>query len=96
MGKATNNRAEIVAACVAIEQAILYEAKELSIYTDSELMVKSIKFYMKKWKANGWKLSDGLTDVKNKEDLLRLDYLCSKMKVKWVGHYYFLKSNTLG
>ena len=73
-----------MAACMAIEQAILYEASELTIYTDSDFAIRCAKYYLKIWKVNGWKLSNK-NDVKNKDDLMRLDYLCSKMKVKWVS-----------
>ena len=43
--------------------------------------------WIKNWKSNGWKSTRG-EDVKNKEDILRLDNLCSKINVKWVSIPY--------
>ena len=39
--------------------------------------------FMAKWKKNGWILASG-EPVKNKEDLLKLDEVCSKIPVTWV------------
>ena len=36
-----------------------------------------------KWKANGWRTVNN-EDVKNKEDIQRLDGLCQDITVKWV------------
>ena len=46
-------------------------------------MIDCIEKYMKNWKRNGWKLADG-SPVKNKEDLVKLDEVCSKISVSWV------------
>ncbi len=78
----TNNKAEIMAAVKAINLAIEYNAGELTVYTDSKYLVKCIK-WISLWKINGWK-TIRKSDVKNLEDLKRLDQLCSQMKIKWV------------
>ena len=36
-----------------------------------------------KWKSNGWRTVNN-EDVKNKEDIQRLDSLCQNIDVKWV------------
>lgn len=46
-------------------------------------MINCIESWIKKWKQTGWKTSKN-EDVKNIEDLKKLDSLCSKFKVKWV------------
>jgi len=37
-----------------------------------------------RWRQNGWQTTKK-EDVKNKEDLMRLDNLCKQINVKWVG-----------
>ena len=49
-------------------------------------MIDCVEKWIKNWKRNGWKLADG-NPVKNQEDLIKLDDVCSKMAVKWV---YFI------
>lgn len=83
----TNNRMEMLAAIVALEQ--LKEVCNVTIHTDSQYLVNGIeKGWAKKWKAQGW--------MRNKKDpALNVDLwkrlldLCSKHTVKfnWVrGH----------
>ena len=36
------------------------------------------------WSKNGWKTYGG-GDVKNKEDFIRLNNLCERVKVNWVS-----------
>ena len=40
--------------------------------------------WIPKWTQNGWKTYGG-QDVKNKEDLIRLNELCQRVKVNWVS-----------
>ena len=49
------NRAEITAAIIAIELAIVHKAGSLTIYTDSKFMINCIENRIKNWKKNGWK-----------------------------------------
>ena len=72
---------------VAISQAINYNASELTLFTDSQVMIDYMEKYLKNWKSNGWKLTNGEA-VKNIDDIMKLDSLCSKIKVNWV--YCFL------
>ena len=49
---------------------------------------------MKNWKRNGWKLADG-SPVKNKEDLVKLDEVCSKISVSWVNLFIIKHENLI-
>ncbi len=89
-GKPTNNRAEILAAITAIEQAILYDASGVDIYTDSKFMINCIEKWISNWKKNGWKLALG-KPVKNKDVLTKLDDLCTKISVSWVTFIYLFR-----
>lgn len=82
-GRATNNTAEIQAACAALKLINELGHKKVKLYTDSEFTINCITKWMKNWKRNGWKLSSGGM-VKNKEDLVILDNLCQKFEhVDW-------------
>ncbi|KAK6188968.1 hypothetical protein SNE40_005035 [Patella caerulea] len=87
-GRQTNNRAEIHAARVAIEQAKKRKIKNLILHTDSEFLINSITKWIKGWKRNGWILSSG-KPVVNKDDFQELDEALKGINVKWVhvrGH----------
>ncbi|KAK7503966.1 hypothetical protein BaRGS_00004698 [Batillaria attramentaria] len=87
-GKQTNNRAEIHAAKVAIQQAKRKGIKNLVLHTDSEFLINGITKWIRNWKRNGWKLSTG-GPVVNREDFEELDAASQDMNVKWVhvrGH----------
>ena len=43
--------------------------------------------WIPKWKINGWKTING-ANVKNREDLEKLQEVCSKINVKWVSSNY--------
>ena len=85
----TNNRMEITAAIMAVEVLDhLGIAGELTVRTDSQLVVKGMNEWLKGWLKNGWKTSKK-TAVINRDLWERLDALCRTRKVKfeWVkGH----------
>ncbi|KAM4692751.1 LOW QUALITY PROTEIN: ribonuclease H1-like [Discoglossus pictus] len=90
-GRQTNQRAEVLAACKAIEQAKSKNITKLVLYTDSMFTINGITKWIHSWKANGWKLSTG-KDVINKEDFQKLDRLTEGMDIKWIhipGHAGF-------
>ncbi|XP_059837969.1 ribonuclease H1 [Hypanus sabinus] len=90
-GRQTNQRAEIVAACRAIEQAKELNIEKLVIFTDSMFTINGITKWIKSWKSNGWKLSSG-GSVINKQDFKRLDKLTSGINIEWMhvpGHAGF-------
>ncbi|XP_051832011.1 ribonuclease H1 isoform X1 [Antechinus flavipes] len=90
-GRQTNQRAEIHAACKAIEQAKNQNITKLALYTDSMFTINGITSWVKDWKKNGWKTSTG-KDVINKEDFVKLDTLIQGIDIKWIhvpGHSGF-------
>ena len=66
----TNNRMELSALMNGL--SFLKEKCKVSIYSDSNLMVSSIKDgYLRKWSLNGWKKADR-SPVKNQELWVRI------------------------
>lgn len=91
-GRQTNQRAEIHAACKALEQARAQNISKLVLYTDSMFTINGITSWVQGWKRNGWKTSSGKA-VTNKEDFVRLDQLAEGMDVQWMhipGHSGFV------
>ncbi|OXB65719.1 hypothetical protein ASZ78_011776 [Callipepla squamata] len=83
-GRQTNQRAEIHAACKAIEQAKSQNIKKLIIYTDSKFTINGITSWVENWKTNGWRTSSG-GSVINKEDFQKLDSLSKGIEIQWVS-----------
>ena len=79
----TNNRMELTALITAYK--MLPNDIELTIYSDSDLCVKSINEWAPKWRANGWKKKSG--PVKNLElvkELLDLAEQHPNVTLKWI------------
>ncbi len=79
----TNNRAEYTALIMALKQADKIDntnTHTLIVYSDSELLIKSMTKWIKSWKLNKWRKSDG-QPVLNKDLLLILDDLFSKRHI---------------
>ncbi|XP_057208795.1 ribonuclease H1 isoform X2 [Triplophysa rosa] len=90
-GRQTNQRAELQAACKALEQAIEMNFKRVVLYTDSKFTINGITSWVKNWKMNGWKLKGGGIVI-NKEDFEKLDKLNAELEVVWMhirGHAGF-------
>ncbi|XP_037384470.1 ribonuclease H1 isoform X1 [Talpa occidentalis] len=90
-GRQTNQRAEIHAACKALEQAKAQHISKLVLYTDSMFTINGITNWVQGWKKNGWKTSSG-KDVINKEDFVQLERLAQGMDIQWMhvpGHSGF-------
>ncbi|XP_043926370.1 ribonuclease H1 [Protopterus annectens] len=90
-GRQTNQRAEIQAACQAIEQAKKQDIKKLVIYTDSKFTINGATKWVESWKRKDWKLSTG-KPVINREDFERLDRAKEGMDITWMhipGHAGF-------
>ena len=87
-GLQTNQRAELMAATAAIQQAIKHNAGTLTLYTDSKYVINCVTSWIANWKRNGWKNSKK-EPVKNMEDIKLLDSLCSQHTVKWVCLSFF-------
>ncbi|XP_040920976.1 ribonuclease H1 isoform X2 [Toxotes jaculatrix] len=87
-GRPTNQRAEIQAACRALEQAKERNINKLVLYTDSMFTINGVTKWVKNWKLNGWRLKSG-GQVINKEDFMKLDRLNTELEVIWMhipGH----------
>ncbi|KAM4528721.1 ribonuclease H1 [Fundulus diaphanus] len=87
-GRQTNQRAEIQAACRALEQAKQNNIQKLVLYTDSKFTINGVTSWVKNWKLNGWRLKSG-GQVINKEDFMKLEGLNSELEVVWMhipGH----------
>uniref|UniRef100_A0A1A7YQA2 Ribonuclease H1 n=1 Tax=Iconisemion striatum TaxID=60296 RepID=A0A1A7YQA2_9TELE len=87
-GRQTNQRAEIQAACRALEQAQQNHVQKLVLYTDSKFTINGVTSWVKTWKLNGWRLKSG-GHVTNQVDFMKLDELNSKLEVVWMhipGH----------
>ena len=83
----TNNRMELTAVVKALEA--LKEPCDLTIYSDSKYFCESLeKGWVKKWKENDWKKSNGkkALNVELWDKLLNLTKM-HIVKIKWVkGH----------
>lgn len=87
-GRQTNQRAELQAACKALEQAQEKNIKKLVLYTDSKFTINGVTSWVKNWKLNGWRLKSG-GPIVNKNDFVKLDKLNSQLEVVWLhipGH----------
>jgi len=87
---ATNNIAEMAAFLKALQIAKYYTSKynkEITIYSDSQYVVKGYKEWCNSWRKNGWINSKG-EEVKNKALWLKIDAIRDDLiKVEWVkGH----------
>ncbi|CAJ0968219.1 unnamed protein product [Ranitomeya imitator] len=83
-GRQTNQRAEIQAACKALEQAKSQNITKLVLYTDSMHTINGITKWIHSWKLNDWKMSTG-KEVINRRDFEKLDGLTQGLDVKWVS-----------
>jgi len=79
----TNNRAELTAAIIAVQNARLGGMARLVVFTDSEIVVKAMTSWWKIWMRNDWKTNTGET-VLNKRLFLTLWLACRRMEaVDW-------------
>ncbi|XP_024234249.1 ribonuclease H1 isoform X1 [Oncorhynchus tshawytscha] len=91
-GRQTNQRAELQAACKALEQAKEMDIKKLVLYTDSKFTINGVTSWVKNWKLNNWRLKSG-GPIINREDFEKLDKLNEELKVVWLhipGHAGYL------
>jgi ribonuclease HI len=81
----TNNRAEYTACIRALEQCEKEDpglGKTVYMYTDSQLLLKTVTQWIKGWKANGWKKADGCP-ILNMDLVISLDRLSMRRKIAW-------------
>lgn len=55
-----------------------------SLFPFSPLSLPAMTEWIGRWRRNGWQTAKH-EDVKNKEDIMRLDSLCKQINVRWVG-----------
>ncbi|MDZ7958832.1 MAG: ribonuclease HI [Aulosira sp. DedQUE10] len=78
----TNNKMEMQAAVAALQfLQTSGQTQPITLYTDSEYLIKSVTKWIKGWKNKGWKKADG-KPVQNQDLLETLDELNSHT-VKW-------------
>jgi ribonuclease HI len=76
----TNNRMELTAAIMALEQLKRRCAARLT--TDSQYVMKGITEWLPNWKRRGWKTADR-KPVKNADLWQRLDAAAARHDVSW-------------
>lgn len=76
----TNNRMELIAAIKALGS--LNSSHPVTIWSDSEYVVKGMSEWLHGWKANGWRTSSK-KPVKNADLWQALDAACEDRKVGW-------------
>ncbi|HSC46858.1 MAG TPA: ribonuclease HI [Gammaproteobacteria bacterium] len=76
----TNNRMELTAAIRALES--LKEPCAVTLYTDSEYVMKGINEWLPAWKARGWKTA-ARKPVKNQDLWKALDAAVSAHRIAW-------------
>ena len=76
----TNNRMELTAAIRALES--LKEPCAVTLYTDSEYVMKGINDWLPGWKARGWKTA-AKKPVKNQDLWKALDAAVSVHRIAW-------------
>jgi len=82
VANSTSNQMELTAFLEALKEANRI-GKPLTIYSDSQYVVKGYNSWMKGWKANNWKR--GNKPLKNKEFWQEIEKYSSKViTVKWV------------
>lgn len=83
----TNNRMELMAVIQAL--SALKTTCNISLYTDSQYVMKGITEWLKDWKINGWRTANKKQPVKNSDLWQQLDELAQKHEIRWIwvkGH----------
>ncbi len=78
----TNNRMEMTAIIKALSAIKSRPHSKVTLYTDSELIVKGMTEWLANWKAKGWKNSKR-KPIENKELWLSIDELSAKHLITW-------------
>lgn len=84
----TNNRMEMTAAIKALEFISARPRSEVTIYSDSNLLIKGMNDWLTGWKAKGWKTASR-KPVENVDLWKHLDKLSQQHDLTWqhvAGH----------
>jgi ribonuclease HI len=79
----TNNRAEYTGLLLGLQKAKLEDPRHIKtiyVYTDSKLLIDSMTKWIRGWKNNGWKKSDG-KQVLNQDLLKQIDEMSINRKI---------------
>jgi ribonuclease HI len=83
--RATNNRAEYMAALEGMKRANVEDpegSRPLFIFSDSMLLIRSMTEWVGKWQRNKWKKADG-ADVQNRDLLELLMAEKGERRIRW-------------
>lgn len=80
--RTTNNEMEMTAAIEGLKLAIAQGAREITVVSDSEYLVKGMSGWVRGWLRNGWKTSKG-EPVKNRSLWEELHRLSQGRSVTW-------------
>lgn len=86
MNNPTNNRAELAAILIALENT---PDHDIEICTDSKYSISCLTKWLQKWKTNQWKTASGLP-VKNKEIIVNI---AKYLETKNVSFRYVSNNN---
>lgn len=78
----TNIRMEMTAACVALESLGRVTDEPITMHCDANLIPNAMNDWLPKWKAKGWKKSDG-KPVENRDLWERLERAAAGRNVTW-------------
>jgi ribonuclease HI len=78
----TNNKMELTAAIVGVRAALDAGARQVTVVTDSEYLVKGMTRWLSGWLTKGWRTSDG-QPVKNRELWEQLAELARRGTLRW-------------
>jgi ribonuclease HI len=84
--KTTNNRMEMMAAIMALQN--IPQNSEIEIFADSEYLIKGITIWIKNWQRNNWRTKDK-REVLNKDLWQKLLEAAEAKNIEWkkvAGH----------
>lgn len=90
----TSNQAELVAAFVAIQQALELNISKVIIQTDSQYVQLAFSKWIHKWKTNNWR-TYSRKPVKNQKLIRMIDEMLSMIEVKFVWQRGHISTNVL-
>lgn len=76
----TNNRMELMAVIQAL--GFLKTTQKITVYTDSQYVKNGITVWIKSWRRNSWRTSQG-KPVKNQDLWERLDHEAKRLGPEW-------------
>jgi ribonuclease HI len=78
----TNNRMELTAAIMALQNIPYEDDDEIVVYSDSKYVVQGVTEWLSGWKRRGWRKADG-NSVMNQDLWRELDAVSNDRSVRW-------------